>query len=92
MAGPNTSVSQTFPGGDDNLKIVSAEQFTNDATSTEEDSKLAIFFDEGLGYLYVRELGTGTDARTQLCHSIADGKLYVRKVSHLLQGSTDILS
>jgi hypothetical protein len=57
-------------------------QCTIEAASIEQDSKQAIFFDDGEGYLYVRELGVGTQARAILVHSIADGKRYVRKVSH----------
>jgi hypothetical protein len=57
-------------------------QFTTEAASIEQDSKLAIFFDDGEGYLYVREMGVGTQTRAILVHSVADGKLYVRKISH----------
>jgi hypothetical protein len=64
-------------------------QSTTEAASIEQDSKLAIFFDNGQGYLYVRELGVSTQARVLLVHSIADGKQYVRKISHLTPSATN---
>lgn len=46
---------------------------------SEGPSKLAIFFPEGPGYLYVEFLGRGVGGVVVKVRSLADGKLYVRK-------------
>ena len=42
-------------------------------------TKFAHFFNEGAGYLFVDNLGSGTQGQTMLVLSVADNKIYVRK-------------
>jgi serine/threonine protein kinase len=82
MTGPNTYVSQAPPTGISDVDWRSTE-------STEPDLKYAIFYDEGPGYLHVKDLGEGTQGRAILVHSVADGRLYVRKISSLKDVQAD---
>jgi serine/threonine protein kinase len=45
------------------------------------EKKLAFFFDEGEGYLFVKWIGTSSQGQVMLVRSVADGELYIRKVS-----------
>lgn len=49
----------------------------------EEDLKYVIFYDEGVDFLRVTELGSGTQGTAILVQSVADNKLYVRKTESL---------
>lgn len=84
MATPNNFVSHPSSIREPNLTWTSAEESNvkDEANANEQDSKYAIFYDEGPGYLHVKEIGAGGQARAILVHSLADGKLYVRKIAH----------
>lgn len=82
MTGSNTYVSQAPQTGISDVDWRSTE-------STEPDLKYAIFYDEGPGYLHVKDLGEGTQGRAILVHSVADGRLYVRKISSLKDVKAD---
>ena len=85
MTGPNTYVSHAPPTGISDVDWRSTE-------STEPDLKYAIFYDEGPGYLHVKDLGEGTQGRAILVHSMANGRLYVRKISSLKDVQADASS
>ena len=50
----------------------------NDA---QPEKNLAFFFDEGQGYLFVKYAGKSSEGQVMLVRSVADGQLYIRKVS-----------
>ncbi len=45
-------------------------------------SHFAFFFDEGAGYLFVKNIGTPCNGEVQLVRCIADGRFYVRKETY----------
>jgi serine/threonine protein kinase len=67
------------------LRTVKDQNATKSEQAHKQDlkmeKKLAFFFDEGDGYLFVKWIGNPTQGQTMLVRSVADDKLYVRKVS-----------
>lgn len=53
-----------------------AQELMNTSTET---SQQVSYFDEGAGFAYVAEVGSGIDGTASLVKSTANGKLYVRK-------------
>ena len=96
MAGPDNYVSYAPPSGIPDLDFISTEDY--DARSNtmpdNQDSRHAIFYDDGpqAGYLHVRDIGSGAEGQTTLVQSVADGMLYVRKISRLRDIDSDASS
>ena len=94
MAGSDKYVSYAPPGGIPDLDFISTDKYNagSNTTKDDQDSRYAIFYDDGPGYLYVRDMARGTEGQTMLVHSVADGKLYVRKIGRLQDVEQDLSS